>query len=111
MGKVFKLTMVERFAVLSALPKEGSYATLRVLRDLQHQLAPSEEESKEMELKQEGERVKMNSKAGEERDLDIGERGEDLIFRALQELNRNEKLQEHQFGIYEKFVKKRQESE
>lgn len=111
MGKVFKLSMVERFAVMSALPEEGSYATLRVLRELKHQLGPSEEELKEMEIKQEGAQVRMNPKASEERDLDIGERAEDIIFTALQKLNREEKLREHQFTIFEKFVKKRQEAE
>ena len=45
---VFKveLGLFDRLVCLAILPAEGSYATLKIVRELQMELAPSEEESK-----------------------------------------------------------------
>ena len=44
------LTLQERFAVLSILPAEANFATLRIMHDLRTVLAPTETELAEFEI-------------------------------------------------------------
>jgi len=41
-----KLTLFERFVAMTLLPAEGSYLTLKIVRDLQMELSVTEEEAK-----------------------------------------------------------------
>lgn len=98
-----KLNLSERFAVLQILPKEGNFATLKIVNDLRLVLAPSEADYKEFEIFQEGEVLKWNEKGAEEREIEIGEIATAMIVAALKKLNDDEKLTQGQFTIYEKF--------
>jgi hypothetical protein len=45
-----KLTMGERFNLLSLLPKEGDYTTVKILRKLRETLSPDEKENEEYDF-------------------------------------------------------------
>ena len=50
-GFKVKLGLFPRLVCMSLLPTEGSFVTLKIVRDLQMELAPSEEEYKAAGLK------------------------------------------------------------
>jgi len=98
-----QLNLNERFAVLQITPQEGNFATLKVVNDLRMVLSPTEAEFKEFEIHQEGEMLKWNGKGKEEREIKIGEKATDIIVEALKKLDKEKKLTQNQFTIYEKF--------
>jgi len=99
-----KLNVLERLTLLGILPKEGNFVTLKVLRSLKENLGLSEEELKKFEVTQDGERIAWNEKGNEEIEIEIGEKATDIIVEALKNLDKDKKLVEQHFSIYEKFV-------
>ncbi len=99
-----KLNLGERITTLSILPKESSFATLKIARDLQGVLAPSEEEIKEFEVSQEGQQIKWNAKGVEEKEIEIGEKATDLVVEALKELDTQKKLTARHLTLWAKFI-------
>lgn len=53
-----KLTVAHRLLALGLLPTEGSFVTLRIVRDAQAVLAPSAEEVDKFQITQDGEQVR-----------------------------------------------------
>jgi len=102
-----KLNLMERLMAIQILPKEGSFATLKITRDLQDVLAPSEAEYKEFEVVQDGESTKWNEKGREDRDVEVGEKANDLIVEALNKLDEEKKLTAQFLSLYEKFCVKK----
>ena len=98
-----KLSLAERFAIQKSLPKEGSFTTLKILNSLRMSLAPSEEEIKEYNIREEDGRIYWTEL--EEKEIEIGEKATDLIVEALKTLDKSNKLTNEHFTIYEKFVK------
>lgn len=94
------------------LPKEGSFANLRLLRIVREEISFNEEENKLLKFRQEGPQLIWESKIVEgkqtdvfpERDFRIGDVVTKLIRDALEALNSQAKLTEQHFSIYEKFV-------
>ena len=99
-----KLNLFERITLLSVLPKEGDFVTLRIVKDLKSALSVSEKEFKEFEITQEGPNTKWNAKGSEEREIKVGEKATDIIIEALKQLDKEKKLTEQHFTVYEKFV-------
>ena len=99
-----ELNVFERLMLLSILPQEGNFVTLKVLRELKSNLALGEKELKEFEVIQEGEQVKWNIKGNEELEIEIGEKATDIVIEALKQLDKDKKLTEQYFSLYEKFV-------
>jgi len=99
-----KLNVLERLTLLGILPKEGNFVTLKVLKSLKDNLGLSEEELKKFEVTQDGERIAWNEKGNEETEIEIGEKATDIIVEALKNLDKDKKLVEQHFSIYEKFV-------
>ena len=95
---------MERLTLLSILPKEGNFVTLKVLRSLTSNLGLSESELKEFDVKQNDQQVTWNEKGNEEREIEIGEKATDIIVEALKKLDDEKKLTEQHFSVYEKFV-------
>ena len=101
-----QLTLGERFAVLGILPNEGTFATLKIIRKLREQLSLTEDEIKEYNVRQEENNLMWDaSKALDEKEFEFGEFSEDLIVKKLKEIDKDEKLTEQQYPIYEKFIK------
>ena len=100
-----KLNLFERFIALGILPKEGNFVTLKIIQNLKMSLAPSQEEITEFEIKQDGVNTSWNDKGKEDREIEIGEKATDIIIEALKKLDKEKKLTEQHYTIYEKFVK------
>ena len=100
-----KLNVFERFITLGILPKEGNFVTLKIVQNLKMALAPSQEEIDEFEIKQDGVNTSWNLKGNEDREIEIGEKATDIIIESLKSLDKEKKLTEQHFTLYEKFVK------
>lgn len=99
-----KLNVLERLALLSVLPKEGNFATLKIVRKLREDLSFSEEEIKRFGIEDlpDG---RMTWKKEEEKEIQFGEKAIDIITKALKKLNETEQLTQDHLSVYEKFVK------
>lgn len=97
-----KLTIGERFVLLSLIPQQGNFATLKIVRELQDNLSFSEEEHKKHQFVFEGENVSW--KGSSEKEINFGEKATDIIVKAFKELNAQEKLKLEHMPLYEKFV-------
>ena len=99
-----KLNLLERIMILNILPKEANFTTLKIMNKLKESVAPSEEEYKEFEIKQSESGITWNLKGNEEVEIPIGEKATDVIVESLKELDKNKKLTQELFGLYEKFI-------
>jgi len=100
-----KLSVFERINLLSILPKEGDFTTLKIIRQLREDLSFTEEEHKalQFEVFEDG-RITWNAKAAKDKDIKIGKKAESIIREKLEELNKQKKLRDEHFTLYEKFV-------
>ena len=98
------LQVGERLVLLSLLPKEGDFTTLKIIRELREGLSFSEEEHKTYNFKQEGDLVFWDTEKDTPKDVPIGEKATDIIVDALKKLNEAKKLRDEHFNLYEKFV-------
>lgn len=108
-----KLTMPERYILQELLPVQESFHTLRIIRDLQERLSPSEEELKkynitvivdnigQRQLVWDNKKVNLCSL---EFEIEIGEILTNIIVEILKEKNKNKQLQMREYTLYEKFV-------
>uniref|UniRef100_A0A6M3K7T5 Uncharacterized protein n=1 Tax=viral metagenome TaxID=1070528 RepID=A0A6M3K7T5_9ZZZZ len=99
-----EFSVIERLGLLSVLPKEGTFLTLKLVRQLREALSFDEQELESLGFRQEGERVFWNVSNEKPKDVEIGGAMSDLITKTLKELDKTEKLTEELFGLYEKFV-------
>ncbi len=98
------LSILERLAVIHALPKEGDYATLKILTDLRMSLSFTEEEMKKWGIVTNEEGGIRWGENAEEVEIPIGEKATDLIVVAFKKLDSEKKLQEDMMSAYEKFI-------
>jgi len=100
------LGVEERLVLLSVLPTEGNFTTIKLMRDLREKLSFSEEEHKEYNFRfdNDGKERMIQWDNGTEKEITIGEKQADMIKDALKKLNDTNKLQERHFSIYEKFM-------
>ena len=98
-----ELTVGDRLVILSILPIENDITTLRVLQELKKSLSFSEEEHKQLEFKQEEDRVVWNE-VEIKKDIEIGDTAGNIIRSAFRDLNNKKKLREEHIPLYEKFV-------
>jgi len=100
-----KLDVAERINLLSILPQEGSFLTLKIIRELRETLSFTEKEHKTLQFKQlEDGRVSWNTKAAKEKDIEIGKKAKSIIKEKLAELDEQKKLKDNHFSLYEKFI-------
>jgi len=97
------LTISDRFAILSILPAEGNFATLKIVRKLRETLALTPAEIKEYKVKQIGDQIKW-ANAAKTTEMEFGDFDTEMISSALKKLNDSEKLEEQHFSVYEQFV-------
>ncbi len=94
----------DRLILLGTLPKEGDFATLKIVRQLREDLSFSEEEIKRLHLQRTPEGYTWEPGADVPRDIAIGEKATDIIVEALQHLNAEKRLTESHYALYERFV-------
>ena len=103
-----KLGLFDRLVCLALLPAEGSYATLKIVRELQMELAPSEEESKLAgvidDLLTGGVQATLGWDKVGDKDIVFGDIAKGIIVAALEKLNEQEKLTQQHFNLYRWFV-------
>ena len=101
-----KLTLFERFVVMTLLPVEGSYRTLKIVRELQMELAPTEEEIALAELQDlpGGGTDAKNWEAVDPKEIVFGDVAKNLIVDALNKLDKEEKLTQQHITLFEKFI-------
>lgn len=110
------LTLSERLNLLTILPKEGTFLTLKIVRQLREALSPSEEEHKAFGIAAPGQKF-IDENGNEsivpngqlrfkniEAEVRIGEKANDLIVECLKKLDDSGKLTDNHFSLYEKFV-------
>lgn len=100
------LSLGDRMALLSALPQEGSLATIKIVHELRMALSPSEEENREFEITWDKERthMKWNPAKSADKEIEIGPVATGIIASALKALDKHQKLTEAHLGVYERFV-------
>ena len=98
------LNISERLVLLSLLPKEGDFLTLRIVRDLQTELSFTEAEAASLELRQEGDQVMWSTNKDLGKTVKIGERARQLIVDQLKTLDSKKKLEPTHLPIYERFI-------
>jgi len=101
----FKLKLAERINTMEILPAEGSFVTLKVLRELKLNLGVKDEEFKMFDIKQKDNQVTWNNKGNEELEFEIGEKAVEIIVEQLEKLDNDKKLEDKHFSLFEKFVK------
>ena len=99
-----ELTILERLIVSNLLPAQGNFVNLKLLRVTRESLSFTEEENKLLNFRQEGDQMKWNDGVVEDKEIEIGEVVTQLIVKELKKLNDEEKLQNEQFSVYEKFL-------
>lgn len=100
-----KLDVRERLVVLSVLPIEGNFITLKVVRKLKESLSFSEEEIKLYKFVQSEDTVTWDDEAEQVKLIQIGAQGKTIIQDALKKLDEQKKLKDEHYSIYEKFAK------
>ena len=103
----FKLSFHDRLIFLSLLPKEENFTTMRIIREASKTIGITEEEHKEYKVKQlDNGRISFDPvKAQEEKEFEIGEIILQLVKSNLEQLDKEKKLTQEHFPLYEKFVK------
>ena len=100
------LTVSERMALLSILPREKGIVTLRIIRQLREDLSFSEEEIHTLELREEGGRTLWRADKAEPKEVSVGEKATDVVVAALREADREERLVEAHIPLWDRFVEK-----
>ena len=99
---------MERLLILNLLPKEESYASLKVIRDLQNTIGLADEEWQEFEIKQESDgKITWNEKGKMPKDFEIGFKARQIVNNALTKLDEQGKLNMQLMEVYEKFMEER----
>ena len=99
-----KLNVLERITALGILPEAGNFVTLKIVQNLQMALSLTEAEFKEYGIVQKDDQMTWNEKGREEKEIKIGEKATDILVEALKKLDKEKKLTNQHFSLYEKFV-------
>jgi hypothetical protein len=98
------LSVLDRVIVLTILPKEGNFATLKILQDMRMALAFTEKELKKFNLQSNDETGQTTWEGDEEVDIPMGEKATDIVAQAFKDLDKGKKLQVDMMTTYEKFI-------
>lgn len=104
-----RLTVLERLLALGIMPKEGNFVTLKVIRRGQEELSFTDEEIKKYKFVHQGEgqdvQTTWDVKVEQEADIKLGSKVKTLIGEELEKLDKDKKLTQQHYSLYEKFVK------
>jgi len=103
-----KLSVVERIVLLNLLPKEGNFNTLKLIRVARESLSFNDIENQKLKFKQNGDQVVWDVQGAIDIDAhfeaEIGETANQLIVDELTKLDKEGKLTDEIFSLYEKFM-------
>ncbi len=102
-----KLSVLERLLIQSLIPKEATYAHLKLIRVAREALSFTDEEVKLLNIREVGsgpeKRIEWD-KTVEEKDITIGETVTGMIVAELKKMDSAGKLTADFVSIYEKFL-------
>ena len=105
-----KLNIQERLGLMELLPREGGYAALKELRRAREIFSLTPEEIKEVNYTEtpapvgRGTTIHWDTEKETLKELPVSEYITDEIKKALEKLERDKRLSEQYFTLYEKFV-------
>ena len=103
-----KLTVQERLVVFSLLPEKGTFLNLKQVREARENLAFTPEEHAVYQFKnhEDGRLTWQLPKTEPEEpaDIELTEQACELVKKALLDLDKEGKLEDKHFTLYEKFV-------
>lgn len=99
-----ELGTFDRLILLNILPKEGDFTTLKIVRKLREDLSFTEAEHKALQFDQTEGNIRWKTEGDIPREITIGEKATDLIVETLKKLDKDKKLGEQHYSIYEKFI-------
>jgi len=101
-----KLSVFERLNLLSIFPAEGSFTNLKIVRKAREDLSFDDKENKLLNFKQlDDGRITWNIDVVDDKEVNLGEVAKELIKKELKKLDKEEKLTENHFSLYEKFIR------
>ena len=98
------LKILDRLLLLKALPRVGTFVSLKIVQDLKLKLSLNEEELKECEVKETEGGITWNPEKDIGKEIPIGEKASDIIVMALKKRDRDGELTEQEIPVYEKFI-------
>lgn len=106
-----KLSVYERLVLLNILPKEGNFITLKIIRQLREGLSFNEKEIKDLKLgiNQEKGTATWEQEKDPNKEVEIGREAKKIIVEVLEKLDKDGKLTQEHFSLYEKFVEEKEE--
>lgn len=97
------LTVLDRIALLSLLPQEGDYATIRIVHDLKQDLSFTEQEHKVLNIQVTPEGG-MRWDGEVDREYEFGPRTMAVVVDVLEKADKGKKLSEDHLRVYELFM-------
>ncbi len=102
-----KFEVEDRLVILNVLPKEGDIMTVRILRDLALKMGLTAKEQEDIEIKElPNGQIKWNLEKAKAKEIEILDPEKKAIADALEEFNKQKKLNFGQIKLYELFCKK-----
>lgn len=89
---------------MQVLPVEADYLTYKILMELKSDLSFSEEELNNMEMVTRGDKITWNPDKEVSKEIKIGEKGREIIIKALKKLDESAKINASNISLYEKFM-------
>jgi hypothetical protein len=100
-----KLSVANRLALLSILPREGNITTIRIVSELKDELSFSEEEHAALKLRQDGDGIGWDHTVKDPmKDIPIGEKATDTIVESLKRASDRNQLMEAHLGVWDMFI-------
>ena len=97
-----ELTILERLALLGMLPPEGNFVTMKILQRLRLALSFTEDEVEKYSIDITENNVKWNNEA-EPVNIPLGKVAREEIVKALEKLDKDDKVSERHISLFEKF--------
>lgn len=98
-----KLTLAERFTLQGILPQQGNFLVVTKAAELAKVLMPTEQEIKDLEVKEDEGKISWNN-AAYEAEIEIGEFIFETIKKTLETMDKQEKLEPRHISLYSKFI-------
>lgn len=106
-----RFNIQERLTLLTVLfGAEGNLATVRIVKDLQHELGLSEEEHKAINLREEDGRLHWDQGKIPPKEISVGSAGLNTMLTMFKRLDSREKLTTDFLPLYERLLKEKHES-
>ncbi len=98
------LSVRDRLILLSIIPQEGDFLTLKITRKLRESLSFSEEEHKLYKFVEAEGAISWDNSAEQVKVIPLGDKAREIIADSLRKLDKQKKLKMEHLDLYERFV-------